>query len=50
LTSALHEAETNRNDNMNRGIQFYVGCVQIEIVGNGTTTLPPGVDFPGAYK
>ncbi|THH01982.1 hypothetical protein EW026_g815 [Hermanssonia centrifuga] len=46
---ALHEADVAHIDNPNRGIQIYVSCIQIEVVGNGTTTLPAGVGFPGAY-
>ena len=46
----LHEADASFPVNPMRGAQFYPNCVQLEVVGNGTVELPPGVDFPGAYK
>ncbi|KDQ21541.1 glycoside hydrolase family 61 protein [Botryobasidium botryosum FD-172 SS1] len=46
----LHEAEVSHADVPNRGLQFYVSCVQIEVTGSGTTKLPAGVSFPGAYS
>ncbi|EIN11131.1 hypothetical protein PUNSTDRAFT_142953 [Punctularia strigosozonata HHB-11173 SS5] len=46
---ALHQAEISRLTNKNFGAQVYVGCVQLEVLGSGTTTLPVGVGFPGAY-
>jgi cellulase len=46
----LHEADASYEKNPMRGAQFYPNCVQIEVVGNGTVELPPGVSFPGAYK
>lgn len=46
----FHEGEVSYKDNPRRGAQFYPNCVQIEVVGNGTVTLPEGVSFPGAYK
>ncbi|KAF8649571.1 hypothetical protein AX16_005733 [Volvariella volvacea WC 439] len=46
----LHEAEVSHLNDNNRGLQIYIGCVQIEVTGNGTVRLPPGVGFPGAYK
>ncbi|KAF1983603.1 lytic polysaccharide monooxygenase [Aulographum hederae CBS 113979] len=30
--------------------QFYMECLQFEVGGQGTTPLPAGVPFPGAYK
>lgn len=30
--------------------QFYVGCAQIKIVGNGTGVLAPAVEIPGLYN
>ena len=47
---ALHEADVSHAANPNRGVQIYISCVQLEVVGNGTTTLPSGVTFPGAYE
>ena len=47
---ALHEGDVGYNQNPIRGAQFYPNCVQIEVVGNGTVSLPEGVSFPGAYK
>ncbi|KAL4881828.1 glycosyl hydrolase family 61-domain-containing protein [Aspergillus karnatakaensis] len=31
------------------GAQFYIGCAQIEVTGNGAGTPGPLVQFPGAY-
>jgi cellulase len=31
------------------GPEFYLGCFNVEVIGNGTVT-PEGVTFPGAYK
>lgn len=45
----LHEAEVVHTANANRGVQLYMECIQIEITGSGTVTLPEGVSFPGAY-
>jgi len=47
---ALHEADVAHINNTNRGIQIYISCIQLEIVGNGTLQLPEGVPFPGAYQ
>lgn len=46
----LHEAETTVLANPARGVQLYMACVQIEVTGDGATTLPSGVGFPGAYE
>ncbi|KIJ64230.1 carbohydrate-binding module family 1 protein [Hydnomerulius pinastri MD-312] len=46
---ALHEADVAHDVNMNRGTQIYISCVQLQITGSGTVTLPDGVGFPGAY-
>lgn len=46
----FHEGEVSYKQNPRRGAQFYPNCVQIEVVGNGTVSLPEGVSFPGAYK
>ncbi|KAH6908346.1 endoglucanase B [Coprinopsis sp. MPI-PUGE-AT-0042] len=46
----LHEADVAHTANPNRGIQLYTECVQIQVQGNGTVSLPAGVSFPGAYK
>jgi len=32
------------------GAQFYPNCVQIKVSGGGSTSLPSGVAFPGAYN
>ncbi|KAK8167722.1 putative endo-beta-1,4-glucanase D [Phyllosticta citrichinensis] len=40
---ALHEASNEG------GAQFYLECIQVEITGSGTTSLPEGVALPGAY-
>jgi cellulase len=32
-----------------RGPEFYLGCFNVEVIGNGTAT-PAGETFPGAYK
>lgn len=45
----LHEAEVAHTANANRGVQLYMECIQIEITGSGTVSLPQGVSFPGAY-
>lgn len=47
---ALHEADVSHAANPNRGVQIYISCIQLEVVGNGTTSLPSGVSFPGAYE
>lgn len=47
---AHHESDTTFNTNPARGTQLYMGCVQIKVTGSGTTTLPAGVAFPGAYS
>lgn len=47
---ALHEADVSHEANPNRGVQIYISCVQLEVIGNGTTPLPTGVSFPGAYE
>ena len=47
---AYHEGDYSYIDNPARGIQVFPGCVQIEIIGNGTNckTLPTdGVSIPG---
>jgi len=46
----LHEAEVAHTGNGNRGVQLYMECIQIEVTGSGTVTLPQGVSFPGAYS
>jgi cellulase len=40
----LHEASAQGK------AQFYNGCGQIKVTGSGSTTLPSGVAFPGAYS
>jgi len=30
------------------GGQYYIGCVNVEVIGGGNVQ-PPGVTFPGAY-
>jgi cellulase len=47
---AFHEGEVSWLKNPRRGAQFYPNCVQIEVEGDGTTVLPEGVSFPGAYS
>lgn len=47
---AHHESDTTFNVNPARGTQLYMGCVQIKVTGAGSTTLPAGVAFPGAYS
>ena len=37
------------NSRMVGGAQFYIGCAQLHISGDGTKTFP-GVSFPGAYS
>jgi hypothetical protein len=39
---ALHRAQKEA------GAQFYISCLNVEVIGDGTAT-PPGVKFPGAY-
>jgi len=46
----LHEADTAYTSNSARGAQLYMECIQIEITSSGTTSLPAGVSFPGAYS
>jgi len=46
----LHEAEVAHSKNPNRGVQLYMSCIQIEVTGSGTVSLPQGVSFPGAYN
>ncbi|KAI5858942.1 glycosyl hydrolase family 61-domain-containing protein [Tricharina praecox] len=46
----LHEAEVTYKTNPARGMQYYTECIQIEVVGSGSTRLPAGVSFPGTYK
>jgi len=46
----LHEAEVSHQSNPQRGNQLYMACVQIQVLGSGTVSLPQGVAFPGAYK
>jgi cellulase len=41
---ALHEGTKAK------GAQFYMECVHVTVGGSGTTALPAGVSFPGAYK
>jgi cellulase len=31
------------------GPEFYLGCFNVEVIGNGSAT-PDGATFPGAYK
>ncbi|KAI5824363.1 hypothetical protein K523DRAFT_356898 [Schizophyllum commune Tattone D] len=45
---ALHEAD-GLASNSARGIQLYPSCSQITVATGGSTTLPAGVAFPGAY-
>jgi lytic cellulose monooxygenase (C1-hydroxylating) len=45
----LHEGEVSYLKNPIRGAQFYPNCVQIEVTGDGSVSLPEGVSFPGAY-
>ncbi|KAB5591949.1 endo-beta-1,4-glucanase D [Ceratobasidium theobromae] len=46
---ALHEAGTPYSTNRALGAQFFMNCVQIEVLSHGRI-LPPGVSFPGAYN
>ncbi|KAL6707188.1 hypothetical protein ACN47E_004735 [Coniothyrium glycines] len=46
----LHEGDVSYTADPRRGAQFYPDCVQIEVTGAGTTELPKGVSFPGAYS
>lgn len=46
----LHEAEVAHTANANRGVQLYMECIQIEVTGSGTVSLPQGVTIPGAYS
>ncbi|KAJ3035888.1 hypothetical protein HK097_003995, partial [Rhizophlyctis rosea] len=46
----LHEADTAYSSNPARGIQLYPACLQFEVAGSGSLTLPSGVAFPGAYS
>ncbi|KAI6713521.1 endo-beta-1:4-glucanase D [Diplocarpon mali] len=46
---ALHEGEVSYQTNPGRGAQFYMGCVQLNVGGSGSTALPAGVAIPGAY-
>ncbi|KAI5793272.1 endoglucanase B [Geopyxis carbonaria] len=46
----LHEADVAHTANRNRGIQLYMECIQIQVGGGGSVTLPAGVSFPGAYN
>lgn len=46
----LHEAESIFLDNPARGVQIYMACVQIKVLGSGEVELPGGVGFPGAYE
>ncbi|TFK62753.1 hypothetical protein BDN72DRAFT_776722 [Pluteus cervinus] len=45
----LHEADVSHLANVNRGVQIYISCIQIQVLGNGTLPLPPGVGFPGSF-
>ncbi|KAJ3049749.1 hypothetical protein HK097_009292 [Rhizophlyctis rosea] len=45
----LHEADTAYSSNPARGVQLYPNCIQIEVSGSGSNTLPSGVAFPGTY-
>ncbi|KAF1960331.1 endoglucanase B [Byssothecium circinans] len=45
----LHEGDASYLNNPRRGAQFYPDCVQVEVTGDGTVSLPKGVSFPGAY-
>ncbi|MCJ1341781.1 hypothetical protein MMC09_007078 [Bachmanniomyces sp. S44760] len=47
---ALHEADTSYASNPSRGAQFYMECVQIEVMSMGSTDLPTGVPLPGTYS
>ncbi|KAK0640365.1 putative endo-beta-1 [Lasiodiplodia hormozganensis] len=40
---ALHEG------NRQGGAQLYMECVQVKVTSDGSSTLPEGVSFPGAY-
>lgn len=47
---ALHEADAAFTANPARGAQLYMECIQLQVTGSGSTTLPAGVAIPGAYK
>nr|AWM99283.1 lytic polysaccharide monooxygenase 9 [Rhizophlyctis rosea] len=47
---AHHESDANYLENPARGAQFYVACLSISVTNGGSTSLPSGVAFPGAYK
>ncbi|KAF9651985.1 hypothetical protein BDM02DRAFT_325326 [Thelephora ganbajun] len=47
---ALHEADSLYSQDPARGAQFYPSCIQIQVTGSGSRTLPSGVSFPGAYS
>ncbi|TDL24173.1 hypothetical protein BD410DRAFT_767332 [Rickenella mellea] len=47
---ALHESDVAHTANLNRGIQIYIACIQLQVTGTGTLKLPTGVTFPGAYQ
>jgi len=44
---ALHEADALYSQNPARGAQFFPSCIQIQVTGSGSKTLPSGVSFPG---
>jgi len=46
----LHEADTRYDQNPVRGVQLYMSCIQVRVTSSGSTSLPSGVAFPGAYK
>lgn len=46
----LHEADVPTTQNPARGIQLYMECIQLEVIGTGSVELPKGVSFPGAYS
>ncbi|KAJ3051821.1 hypothetical protein HK097_007167 [Rhizophlyctis rosea] len=47
---AHHESDANYLENSARGAQFYIACLSITVTNGGSTSLPAGVAFPGAYK
>jgi len=46
----LHEADARYDQNSARGVQLYMSCIQVRVTSNGSSSLPSGVAFPGAYK
>ncbi|KAI0886624.1 glycosyl hydrolase family 61-domain-containing protein [Annulohypoxylon maeteangense] len=46
---ALHLADASWKEDKHRGAEFYIDCLQLEVLGDGEVELPEGVGFPGAY-